>query len=97
VIETAAHIKLPHAHRILERLSRPVHPGVLVRSTNRYDVQVNLRGKPPVQAHLLATAMEALLEGGEIQEPEVDRFFDLVGVIAGEQDPGDMGFDEINV
>jgi hypothetical protein len=49
---------------------------------------------PPTQAHLLPAAVQAFAETGKIQETEVHRFLDLVGVFSSEQYPGDMRLDQ---
>ncbi len=41
--------------------------------------------------------MLALLERAEVEEVEHDRLLDLVGVIAGEDHPGDMCLHEFDV
>ena len=38
------------------------------------------------------TEMLAPVECGIIQEPEVDRLLDLVYIVSGQQDPGDVRF-----
>src|SRR5690554_1702649 len=56
------------------------------------DVQVEFRGEAPVQAQLFSAEMRALIEGGIIEETEIDRFLDLVNEVAGENYPGNVGF-----
>src|SRR5690606_1656374 len=69
-----------------------IETGRVLAAADGNDIQVEVRSQAPVQAQLFGAEMRALLEGGEIEETEIDRFLDLVDEVAGEKHPGDMGF-----
>src|SRR5690606_8887009 len=69
-----------------------IETGRVLAAADGNDIQVEVRSQTPVQAQLFGAEMRALLEGGEIEETEIDRFLDLVDEVAGEKHPGDMGF-----
>lgn len=58
--------------------------------------EIEIRGQPPVEAHLLLTAAAPQFRGAEIHETEIHRFFELVGEAAGEKDPGDVGLHQLD-
>ena len=47
--------------------------------------------------YLSVTVTSPSLEVGEIHETEIHRFFDLVGEWPGQQYPGDMGFEDLEM
>ncbi|MNP44863.1 hypothetical protein D3C76_1387430 [compost metagenome] len=57
--------------------------------------QVQVLGQALVEAQLFATEMLAGVEAGEIEEAEVDRLLDLVGIAAGQQHPGYVRLDHL--
>ncbi len=59
--------------------------------------QVKFRRESPVQAQFLGAKMFSPGKRREIHEAEIDRLFDLVGVIPGKNHPGDMRFDDREV
>lgn len=61
------------------------------------DSQIHLRAEPPIEAQLLCAVGAAALDGGEVQEAEVHRLLELVGVTAGEQDPRAVRFVETHI
>src|SRR5271165_2440186 len=50
--------------------------------SHRHSSQVDRRGKAAVEAYLLGTEVTALLQRAKVQEPQIHRLFDLVGVAA---------------
>ena len=86
--------KLAHFHRVLEGLAGAVDARGGRGAGDGNDVEIDVRCQPPVELHFVAAGVQALAEAAEIEEAEVQRLLDLVGEFAGEQDPGDMGFDD---
>ena len=104
--------KTAHPHRVFDHrtlLRRAISQRVLSFSANlrepkavfgppqRGNVQIHGRGETTVQAQLFATKVKALFQSGKIQKSQVDRLLQLVGEIAGEQHPRDMGLDQPDV
>lgn len=65
--------------------------GRLGATRERDDVQIQLRGEASVEAQFLLAVMASQIQGREIQKAQVQGLLELVGVVAGEQDDGDMG------
>jgi hypothetical protein len=61
------------------------------------DAQVHVRRQPPVEAHLLGAVPDAALQRGEVQEPEVEWFPELVGVRTCQNHPRAMRLDQLDV
>ena len=59
--------------------------------------EVDIRAESTVQPHLFVAVLGPPLEGREVEEPEVDRFLDLVGESAGQHDPRDVRLEESEV
>jgi len=51
-----------------------------------HDIQVNTRRQAFVQPQFFFAVKFSLFERCEIKEPEIDRFFDLIHVLAGDED-----------
>jgi hypothetical protein len=64
-------------------------------TANLDHVEVDVRGKTLVEAQLLATEERPLLKGRVIEKAEVDCLFDLVDVLSGQDDPGDVCLDQL--
>ena len=58
-------------------------------------LQVEALRQALVEAQLFIAEEFAATEFGEIKKAEVNRFFDLVGVRAGEDHPGNVGLDKL--
>ncbi len=69
---------------------------MLWRATDGDDLEVELGGETAVEAQFLLAIEAAFLQGAEIEKAEIDGFLDLVGISPGEQNPGDMGFDQFD-
>ena len=74
-----------------------VEDGLLRRAADGDDIEVKLGGKAAVEAQFFLAIEAAFLQRAEIEKAEIDGFLDLVGVVSGEQNPGDMGFDQFDV
>ncbi|MCY1399108.1 hypothetical protein D9M71_141570 [compost metagenome] len=57
--------------------------------------QVQIVGQALVQAQLFSAKMLASLKAGKVEKTEVDWFLHFISEGAGENDPGDMGFDDL--
>ena len=90
-VEQPRLVELAHLHGVFHGLTgAPEHRGLRCAGEGD-DVQVQRGREPPVQTQLLPAAMGALVERAEVEEAEIERLLDLVGVVAGEKDPGDVG------
>jgi len=58
--------------------------------------EVGVGAEAGVEDDLPAAVVSSLTKSGEVQEAEVHRLFDLVDVVAGEEDVGDVGLDEVD-
>lgn len=87
-----------HLDRVLDRslgvlggeLEAAVAPG------DRPHPPVDLRRQALVEPHLLPAEVPPPLQRPVVEEGEGDRSLDLVGEIAGEQHPGDMGIAQLD-
>jgi hypothetical protein len=59
--------------------------------------EVGIGAEAGVEDDLLTAVGSSLPRSGEVQEAEVHGLFDLVDVVAGEEDVGDVGLDELYV
>jgi hypothetical protein len=57
------------------------------RAADLHDLLIERRSQAAVEPQLFLAVVAPQGERREIDEPEVDRFFDLIGVAAGEHDP----------
>ena len=64
---------------------------VAATQANGGNSKIDLRCKACVQAYLVAAGVQAFIEGGEIEKPQVNGFFHLIGIIAGEEYIGNVG------
>ena len=60
------------------------------------DAEIDVVRQPLVEPDLFLAEEPALLERGEVEEPEIDGLLDLVDGVAGQEDPGDVGLDELD-
>ena len=91
--EFLAGIKLAHPHREIERCARSaIYNGRVLRAGNRSDAEVEISRVAAVQSQLFFAEHPAPGDGRVVQEAELQGFLDLVGKLAGEQDPRDVSF-----
>jgi hypothetical protein len=62
----------------------------------RGDAEVGVGAEAGVEDDLAAAVVSSLRESREVQEAEVHGLFDLVDMVAGEEDVGDMGLEEVD-
>ncbi len=89
--------ELPHAHRVLQHRAVAAHPRLAAAMHDRAHVQIQRRGEAPVQAHLLAAQLEPALRLAHVQERMAHGTLDLVGKLAGQQHPGNVGLHQLHV
>jgi hypothetical protein len=89
-------IKLAHAHRHLDHGAVPQEVGPLGRAVDLDQIPVQLGCQASVEPQFLLAEMPPELQGAEVREAQVHGFFDLVGVGPGEQNPGDVGFHQVD-
>ena len=84
-IKQLALIELAHANGVLERGAVTAQARLLRGTGNRHHLQIQFGRQTAVQAQLFLAEAFAAFQGGEIQEPEIHGFLDLVGKVTGEQ------------
>ena len=87
----------PHQHCRLNRDAWPSDGQESVALDDIHHAEVEVRAQAPVEAHLRLAIRPPPLEGREVQEPEVDRFAELVHKRAGQDHPGDVGFNQTRI
>jgi hypothetical protein len=63
---------------------------------NGQDLQVDVRAEAAVQDELFVQIMMAPAQGGEVEIAEIHRLFDLVSEMVGNEDPRDVGLDQLD-
>ena len=89
--------KLAHPDSILNRASFPVQRGTFRTAPYGDDIKVEIRGKPPVQPYFFLAVEPAFFQCREIEKTKIDGFLDLVDDPAGQNYPGDMGLQQLDV
>ncbi|MNE07933.1 hypothetical protein D3C80_1005730 [compost metagenome] len=87
--------ELAHLQHILECRTFASDLRRLGGAGDRQHFEVEVVGQALIQAQLFATEMLAGVEAGEVEEAEVDRLLDLVGIAAGQQHPGYVRLDHL--
>ncbi|WP_241546937.1 hypothetical protein [Thiohalobacter thiocyanaticus] len=90
-------VELLHLEGVFDGCARAVELRVLRGAGYRNHIEIQLRRQAAVEFQFNLAVLAALFQGTEIEKAEIDRFLELVGDAAGEQDPGDMGFDHAEV
>jgi hypothetical protein len=96
-VETQGLVEAHHLHRVLEYFAVAADGWLVRRPRDRNDLQVQFRRPRPVEPKFLFAIMLALFQRAEIEEVEYDRLLDLVGVVAGEDYPGNVRFQQFDV
>jgi hypothetical protein len=84
-------VELAHLDRELDRRAHAIHLQFCTVLHHCTDLQIERRGKAPVEAQLFAAEPLAALQGREIEERKSDRPLDLVRELACQDYPGDRG------
>ena len=86
--------KLFHLHGVFNRRTAAAQHRLLLATGNGNHCQVIVGGQPTIQTQLLFTVVATPFQRGKIQKAEINRFLDLVGILSGQDHPGDVGFDQ---
>ena len=86
-----------HPDRVLDRRAVAVQPRRIDAAEDRRELEIDLGREAAIQPQLFLAVEAAPLEAREIDEAKADRFLDLVGEVAGENHPRDVGFDAFEV
>ena len=62
-----------------------------------HNSEIEVRAQASIQAHFCVAISPPLRDGREVQEPEIDRFAELVDECSGQDDPRDVGFNQPQV
>jgi hypothetical protein len=95
LIQPRAVRELAHAHRIIDDGTVAVEAGIVDAAGDAHHRLVEFRREPAVQAQFLVAVETPLLQCAEIQEAEIDRLLDLVGIGACQHHPGDVRLDDL--
>src|SRR5690606_6859023 len=87
--------ELAHLQGIFDDRRVLAEAGRLQAAADGYDLTIQRRGKALVEAQLLLAEVLAAGQFGKVEEAEVHRLLDLVGVGASEQKPGNVGFNDL--
>ena len=71
------------------------NPGARLAAADRHHIQVKLRCKAAIQVQLFIAEMFARRQLREIKEAQVERLLDLVGIVAREDHPRNMRFQQL--
>ncbi len=82
-----------HAQGVFDHRTAAIQLGSAFAAGDGHHVPVEIAGQALIEAQLLTAEVTAGLQVGEVEETEVHRLLDLVGDLAGQHDPGNMGFD----
>jgi hypothetical protein len=95
-VELVGLLETAHADGVLDSFARPSHAQPVVRACDWNNVSVQTGRQPAIEAQLFHAEVLAALQAGEVQEPEVDRFLQLVGPPPGEKHEGNVGFYQLD-
>ena len=96
-VELLRAVEPAHADRVLDAFAGAVDARRVRRAGDGRDAQVEIGRQPAVQPQFLLARGTPLRERGEVEEPQVERLLDLVGIVAGEHDPRDVRLDDLDV
>jgi hypothetical protein len=87
-------VELAHRDDPVDDLALALEGELVAVEGDRRRLQVDRRGEAAVELDLGPAVELAQGDGGEVEEAEVDRFFELVDVLTGQEDRGDVGLEE---
>ena len=90
-VEQIVLIETPHPERVFDRRSAAADHRRRGAAADGEHIQIQSGRGAAVQAQFFFAIVPARGERAEIQKTEIHRFLDLVGIVAGEQDAGDVG------
>jgi len=89
-VEALLGVEAAHLYRVVERLACAGERGRGGRTGDRHDLEVELWRGAAIERELELAKALACCQRGEIEKAEVDRLFQLVGGVTGEQDARDV-------
>ena len=95
-VEQIVLVEAAHAQRILDRRSAAADHRRRRAAADRDHVQIESGRGAAVQAQFLFAKVTARGECAEIQKTEIHRLLDLIGIVAGKQDAGDVGLQQFD-
>jgi len=63
----------------------------------RHYFQIDFRAKSSIQFYLLLTEEAAFIQRGVVQIAQINRLFDLVDIVAGEEDEGHLSLHQLHL
>ena len=92
MVEHAFRRQPPHPHQPVHRLPFPAQAQAPFRIAHqRHHAEVDIGGQTTVEPHFLFAVQAPGLDRAEVQVGVAHRFFQLVGMGVGEEDPGHVG------
>ena len=96
-VEQGVLVEALHFHQPVHGLAFAAEAkAAAIAAGDRLDAQVHAGCGAPVDGHLGLAGGAAQLGRGEIEIGEADRFLQLVGALARQEDDGDVGFDALH-
>ena len=93
-VELVLVVKLHELDGPFDRLARAADLRVFAGSGDRQGLEIELGGESLIESHLFAAEVGPAFQRGKIEVSKRHRFFEFVDERAGEEHPGDVGFDE---
>ncbi|MDT4875097.1 hypothetical protein FQZ97_1104400 [compost metagenome] len=87
--------ELAHFQRVFDGRAIACQLRVLGTTVDRQNFQVQALGQALVEAQLFLAEVFASGQFGEVEEAEIHRFLDLVGIGPGQHYPGNMRLDDL--
>ena len=87
----------PHTHGGLDLLARAVERQHPFPPDYIRDAEIQVWAQPPVEPHLGFAIGQAARRRCEVDEPEVHGLANLVGEVAGQHDPRDVGLQQSQI
>ncbi len=87
----------PSSNRILDWISTSAETRLPIVKCNGHGVEIDAWSPGLIQPDLLLAVEPALFNVTEIEKIEHDRLFDLVGIAIGENKPGNVCLDQIDI
>jgi hypothetical protein len=85
-----------HAHRPVDEGTLAGEPVAPIDQPHRDHAEVDVGREPPVERHLGLAGLPPLLEGAKVEEAQLDRLLDLVGLGVRQEDPGVVGLAQLD-
>src|SRR4029078_1211349 len=83
-------VKLLHLNCIVDNGAFATHNEATLVASDRDDADVKIRRQPAIQTQLFRAELTASLQSRSVDEIELDRLLDLVGVRSRQDHPGNV-------